>query len=131
MALKVHVNTIQHNRELDIYEQLNKLGTRRLAKAHIRPLENSFQVQGPHGIHKVFVQPALGISLRDLQDKTPDGVLSLILTQLALKQSLSALDFLHTSANITHTGKSLSYRGKSLVTANVRKIFIPETCSLV
>ncbi|KAI1460369.1 CMGC protein kinase [Annulohypoxylon moriforme] len=102
-ALKVHVNTIKNNRELQVFKHLKEVGSRRLSKVNIRQLKDSFKIQGPHGIHDVFVQPPLGVCLRDFQDKVPNNVFNTIFVQAALNQVLPALNFLHIDANVIHT----------------------------
>lgn len=71
-------------------------------------LEDSFNLQGPHGYHDVFVLPPLGISVRALQDLMPGEVFDRVFVVAALQQAIPALDFLHNDANLTHTGKAAS-----------------------
>lgn len=72
----------------------------------VRMLEDSFKLQGPHGLHEVFVLPPLGLSLRSFQDLMPAHIFAQPIVVIALQRVLAALDFLHGPANLTHTGKA-------------------------
>lgn len=106
VTLKVHVNTLHHNQELHVYRHLQSLpASDHAGQQSIRMLQDSFELQGPNGVHRVFVLPPLGISLRALQESTPGELFNEAFARDLLQQSIPALDFLHTDANITHTGK--------------------------
>lgn len=111
VTLKVHINTLQHNQELLVFQHLKTITASDHTGQHsIRMLQDFFEVDGPHGVHTVFVLPPLGISLRSLQERMPGEVFNGAFVRAALQQSIPALDFLHSDANITHTGKALLAR---------------------
>ena len=113
VTLKVHINTLRHIQELIIYQHLKTITSSDHAGQHsIRMLQDSFQLEGPYGVHQVFVFPPLGISLSSLQEQMPGEVFNEQFVRAALQQSIPALDFLHTDANITHTGKAHQYPGR-------------------
>lgn len=76
-----------------------------LGPLHIRPLEDSFKVQGPHGSHEILVQVPVAKSLVESQSTADDFVLAPSIVKSSLKQVVSALDFLHSDAHVIHTGK--------------------------
>ncbi|KAF4505746.1 hypothetical protein G6O67_007663 [Ophiocordyceps sinensis] len=103
-ALKVHVNTLKHNQELDVYRHINAaaITAEHPGREYVRQCHDSFQLKGPHGEHQVFVMTPLGMSLRTLQDMQNDGVFQSTLVTRALDQILLGLDFLR-EAHVTHT----------------------------
>ncbi|KAH8747455.1 kinase-like protein [Diaporthe sp. PMI_573] len=105
-ALKVHINTLQHNSELQIYKHLNSPALEQSdhgGKEHLRELYEYFKIEGPHGTHDVFVLRPLGASIRDLQKIVPDHVFPHPVVPDILLQILPTIHFLHTEADITHT----------------------------
>lgn len=57
LALRIHINIIDDNRELHVYQHLKSSSLEQSdhgGKEHLRELYDSFQVQGPHDIHHVF-----------------------------------------------------------------------------
>ncbi|KAH8909630.1 kinase-like protein [Coniochaeta sp. PMI_546] len=103
VTLKVHVNKLPSNRELEVYQYLKSVKSDHPGREMIRMLEDSFKLQGPYGAHDVFVFPPLGLSLRAFQDLMPDHIFAQPIVRIALQRVLVALDFLHGPANITHT----------------------------
>lgn len=106
-ALKVQINTLQHNRELQIYEHLKSATLEQSdhgGKDHLRELYDFFKIDGPHGTHDVLVLRPLGTSISDLQRIMPDGVFDVNTVPHILLQLLPTIHFLHTEADITHTG---------------------------
>lgn len=106
MTLKVHINALTSNRELEIYQYLKVVESDHPGREMIRMLEDSFKLQGPHGTHEIFVLPPLGLSLRAFQDMMPGHIFAQPIVVIALQRVLAALDFLHGPANLTHTGKT-------------------------
>lgn len=102
--IKVFTNAVQKNREPAVYEHMKKHAPE-LGPLHIRPLEDSFKVQGPHGSHEILVQVPVVKSLVESQSTADDFVLSPSIVKSSLKQVVSALDFLHSEAHVIHTGK--------------------------
>lgn len=105
-ALKVQINILKHNRELDIYRHLYRTVNDRslLKKTHIRELYDSFEIEGPHGTHNVLVQSPMGITLQDLQYEFQKKVFPPVFVKWALTQVLPALQVLHTEeVNVVYT----------------------------
>ncbi|CCF33703.1 protein kinase [Colletotrichum higginsianum] len=102
-ALKVHVDTLTQNQELQVYRHLAGVTVEHSGRDFIRQLNDSFVLDGPHGKHDVFVMEPLGMSLRTLQEQQQNRVFSETLVINALDQVLRGLDYLHDS-NVIHTG---------------------------
>lgn len=112
-SLKVHINTLRHNRELEIYQHLNSPTLKQSnhgGKEHLRELYDYFRVDGPHGTHDVLVLRPLGASIRDIQKIFPDCVFDYQSVPDMLLQILPTIHFLHTEAGITHSGSSIGIR---------------------
>ena len=60
--LKVHVNTLKHNQELEVYRHLARVTMEHSGREHIRRLEDSFKLESRTGEHDVFVMTPLGMS---------------------------------------------------------------------
>lgn len=104
------INTLQHNRELEIYQNLNNPTLKQShhgGKDHLRELYDYFRVEGPHGTHDVLVLRPLGASVRDIQKIFPDRVFDYQSVPDMLLQILPTIHFLHTEAGITHSGLSI------------------------
>ena len=104
--LKVHVNTLKHNQELEVYRHLAGVTMEHSGREHIRRLEDSFKLESRTGDHDVFVMTPLGMSLRTLQEVQKNGIFQQTLVVSALDQVLTGLNFLH-EADVIHTGKYL------------------------
>lgn len=107
MTLKVHVNTLTSNRELEVYQYLKTVESDHPGRDMIRMLEDTFKLQGPYGTHDIFVLPPLGLSLGTFQSMMPRHSFAQTIVVIALQRVLAALDFLHGPANLTHTGKAI------------------------
>ncbi|KAI5863435.1 kinase-like protein [Durotheca rogersii] len=103
VTLKVHVNALTSNRELEVYQHLKGVESDHPGREMIRMLKDSFKLQGPHGTHEIFVLPPLGLSLGAFQDMMPRHVFAQTIVAITLQRVLAALDFLHGPANLTHT----------------------------
>lgn len=103
--LKVHVNTLEHIQELEIYKHLSTVPEEHIGRGYIRDLKDSFDIPGRHGkTHKVFIMTPLGMSLRSFQEIQKDHVFVPDLVRSALRQVLMGLNYLHAS-QVIHTGK--------------------------
>ncbi|KAK3375702.1 kinase-like protein [Lasiosphaeria ovina] len=102
VTLKIHVTILPHVREVDVFRHLKTFESEHEGRNHIRMVDDSFKIKGPHGTHEVLVLPPMSLSLRALQDKMPSGVFDVELARAALPQVLLALDFLHGVANVVH-----------------------------
>jgi hypothetical protein len=103
-VLKVHVNTLKHNQELEVYRYLAGVTNEHTGWEYIRRLKDSFTLKSYNGEHNVFIMTPLGISLRTLQEMQKNGIFQQTLVVGALKQVLTGLNFLH-KADVIHTGK--------------------------
>lgn len=101
----MHINTLISNQELEVYQYLKGIDSDHPGRDMIRNLDDSFELHGPYGTHKVFVLPPLGLSLRAFQDMMPRHIFAQPIVRIALQRVSVALDFLHGPANLTHTGK--------------------------
>ncbi|RMD40678.1 hypothetical protein DV735_g4420, partial [Chaetothyriales sp. CBS 134920] len=103
-TLKVHVNTITHNQELEVYRHLSGIKTDDdlPGREYVRQLQDSFKLKGPNGEHDVFIMTPLGMSLRSLQDLQKDNIFQQSLVTTALGQVFLGLNFLH-EADVIHT----------------------------
>jgi serine/threonine-protein kinase SRPK3 len=104
-ALKVHVHTLKHNQELNVYRHLASITKAHSGRKHIRQLEDSFKLRSRYGEHDVFVMTPLGMSLRTLQEMQQKRIFQQDLVVGALDQVLIGLNFLH-EADVIHGGKS-------------------------
>ncbi|KAK3382527.1 kinase-like protein [Lasiosphaeria ovina] len=105
-ALKIHINTLPFNRELEIFAVLNGKSKQKdhAGWAHLRRLDASFDIPGaqPGTTHSVLVFEPLGLSLRKFQELMPDEILDHELVQIALYDALRGLRYLHEVAEVTH-----------------------------
>ena len=76
-------------------------------QSSIRGLYDAFTFSGPHGEHQCLVQPPMHLSVLDMMNSNPEP-LNAPLLRMVLKSVLTALDFLHTEAEIIHTGLAIS-----------------------
>ena len=104
--LKVHINTLKHNQELEVYRHSAGVAMEHPGRKHIRQLEDSFKLESRNSEHDVFVMTPLGMSLRTLQKMQKGRIFQQILAVSALDQVLFGLNFLH-EADVIHTGKYL------------------------
>ena len=105
-VLKVHVNNLKYNQELEVYRHLAGVTMEHSGRGHIRQLKDSFKLKSRTGEHDVSVMMPLGMSLRTLQDMQKNGIFQQTLVVGALDQVLTGLNFLH-EADVIHTGKYL------------------------
>ncbi|KAI0904055.1 kinase-like protein [Ustulina deusta] len=104
-AVEVHINTLKHNQELEIYRHLaNTPRDRELAKAkeYIRQLKESFKLKGPHSDHDVFVMTPLALSLSHFLGAHQGQPFHSDFVKQALSQILYGLVYLH-DMNVVHT----------------------------
>lgn len=86
MRLKVHINTLKLNRELEVYQYLKSVDSDLPGCEMIRKLEDFFELPGPYGTHQVFVMPPLGLSLRAFQDMMPGHIFAQPIVRIALQR---------------------------------------------
>ncbi|KAI1421743.1 kinase-like protein [Xylaria sp. FL1777] len=104
-AVKVHINTLKHNQELEIYRHLANTPCAVefvKAKENIRQLTESFKLKGPHGDHDVFVMTPLALSLSHFLGLRQGQPFHSDFVKRALSQVLYGLIYLH-DMNVVHT----------------------------
>ncbi|KAJ2987997.1 hypothetical protein NUW58_g4209 [Xylaria curta] len=104
-AVKVHINTLKHNQELEIYRHLADTPCDiELAKGkqYIRQLKESFKLKGPHGDHDVFIMTPLALSLSHFLGARRGQPFHSGFAKQALSQILYGLVYLH-DMNVVHT----------------------------
>lgn len=92
--------------EIEIYNHLRAIQSDHAGQTCLRPLIEIFDIHSPDGnrVHNCLVHPPLGISLDQLTQLLPDGVMSSAMIRTTIRNVLAALDFLHTEAQVIHTG---------------------------
>lgn len=103
----MHVNTLKHNRELEVYKHLAGVTIEHSGRLYVRRLEDSFKIMSRNGEHGCFVMTPLGMSLRTFQEMQPDSIFEQSLVKSALNQALIGVDFLY-DADVIHTDKFTS-----------------------
>lgn len=96
----------EYGQESRIYDHLRSLKSSHPGQRHIRPVYDTFELSGPYGLHSCLVHPPMHLTLLDFMRELPGRRrLDRPLLRLTLRYLLSALDFLHTEANVVHTGR--------------------------
>lgn len=116
-ALKVHVHTLTHSQELQVYRHLESKASEvsdHPGQPHVRRFEDHFSLQGPDGEHIVFIMTPLGMSLATLQGMQSDRVFQRQLVNSALSQMLLGLSCLH-DVDIIHSGMSTELQTRRLL----------------
>ncbi|OJJ98119.1 hypothetical protein ASPACDRAFT_53601 [Aspergillus aculeatus ATCC 16872] len=107
VTLKIYITAAsigQHlNDEFNMYQRIERGSRNHPGRGAIRPLLDSFDINGPHDKHRCLVHPplwesALTFLYRNPVRRLPVPVLASILKRLCL-----ALDYLHTECQIIHT----------------------------
>ncbi|RWA10851.1 hypothetical protein EKO27_g4271 [Xylaria grammica] len=96
-ALKVHINTLKHNHELEVYRYLDSTPAKEyiINQQHVRRLETSFQLHGPHGSHLVFVMAPMTMSLQIFLGLRRGKPFEPLYVQQVVNQVLVGLCYLH------------------------------------
>ena len=105
--LKVHINTLKDNHELEVYRHLARANVDHPGEGNTRRLTDTFKLQGPHGVHDVFVMSPMGMSLRTFQEMQPDQVFQQPLVGSGISQVVLGLGYFY-EVGIVHTGIVLS-----------------------
>ncbi|KZT32279.1 putative srpk, partial [Sistotremastrum suecicum HHB10207 ss-3] len=103
VALKIIVARLTgHNKEIPILDRLSRCEPGTAGVAHIIRLLDSFQVEGPNGVHEVLVTEVV-IGWNELYEAEAAPPVRKVATELAL-----GLKHIH-SLQIVHGGESLSF----------------------
>ncbi|GAW24058.1 hypothetical protein ANO14919_136370 [Xylariales sp. No.14919] len=96
-ALKVHINTLKYNHELEVYRYLDSTPAEEyiINQQHVRQLETSFQLHGPHGSHLVFVMAPMTMSLQSFLGLRRGKPFEPLYVQQVVNQVLVGLCYLH------------------------------------
>ncbi|EFR05182.1 CMGC/SRPK protein kinase [Nannizzia gypsea CBS 118893] len=89
------------DREIKIYKHLTNINSAHPGQSLIRELYDSFDLQGPIGKHCCLVLQPMRMSLLEMMGLNSQSF-DLPLLKMTVKRLLSALDFLHTEAEIIH-----------------------------
>jgi serine/threonine-protein kinase SRPK3 len=76
---------------------------------HVMEYYETFDLPGPHGLHKCIVTEVLGISLDYLRREGGDLRLGARVVKTVIRQVLLGLDYLHNSCGIVHAGATHSF----------------------
>lgn len=109
MTLKVHVRSSGPVPEIEVSKYLGALKHGLVGQSNVRLVVDSFQIQGPHGIHPCLLYKPAGINLADFLRFLPGGVIPCYMLKSAAYLLILALHFLH-AAQVVHTGESTDNR---------------------
>lgn len=98
-----HLFPLATPRELNTYEHLSKLDSAHLGQSLIREVYDTFSLVGEAGTHQCLVQQPMHMSLLEMMRLNPRPF-DLPRLEMTLRRPLSALDFLHTEAEVVHAG---------------------------
>ncbi|EYE91453.1 kinase-like protein [Aspergillus ruber CBS 135680] len=101
LTLKLHVRANQPIRELQITQHLQRIQQRHGGEKYTRVALDSFQLEGPHGVHHCLVYEPAGMDMNQLLDVF-EGALPMAVHKTAIWSVLVALDYLH-NAGVVHT----------------------------
>ncbi|GKZ50127.1 hypothetical protein AbraIFM66951_002974 [Aspergillus brasiliensis] len=108
LTLKVHVRSKQstHLPEIRISKHLQALHAKakqkHIGEKYTRLVRDSFEIQGPHGIHPCILYQPSGMDICDYIQCLEGNALPEDLLRVTIRFILIALDYLH-SANVIHT----------------------------
>ncbi|CAG7916448.1 unnamed protein product [Penicillium olsonii] len=105
IALRIYTASTTVIQEIEIYNHLRAIQSDHAGQTCLRPLIDIFHIHSPDGNsdHTCLVHPPLGISLDQLTQLLPGGVMSSAMVRTTIRNVLAALDFLHTEALVIHT----------------------------
>ncbi|KAF1949849.1 kinase-like protein [Byssothecium circinans] len=107
VTLKLFINAEPMGSELDnelnIYKRIESTPKNSPGRSAVRPLLDSFDVDGPEGKHRCLVHPPLWESVLDLRHRNPVRRLPKPVVAYVLKRLFQALDLLHRECHVAHT----------------------------
>nr|XP_001399366.2 protein kinase domain protein [Aspergillus niger CBS 513.88] len=102
LILKVHVRSRRQLPEVQISRHLKALHENHVGEKYIRLVLDSFEIEGPHGVHPCILYPPAGVDILDYMQCLEGGSLPENLLRVTIRFMLIALDYLH-GANVIHT----------------------------
>jgi len=98
-------NSSQADREIEVSEYLDTIRSKHPGAALVRRILDHFEIRGSSGPHPCLVYPVLGTPVDVLREMLPNRKLSEVLLKAFVAETLYALDFLHSEAEIIYTGE--------------------------
>lgn len=109
MTLKIaNNNAISADHEREIEEHISMADPFHRGRSLIRTLVDSFEIQGPEGVHSCLVYPPMREPLSMYQQRFDDRMMPLPFVKTYIRTLLTGLDYLHRKCRTVHTGKSIS-----------------------
>lgn len=103
MVVKVGTrSSSQADREIKVSESLATIRSKHPGTALVRRLLDHFEIRGSSGPHPCLLYSVLGTPLDVLLDLLPNGRLSEMLLKAFVANTLYALDFPHSEAEIVY-----------------------------
>jgi serine/threonine-protein kinase SRPK3 len=93
-----------HTKEINNIKLITSTNPQHPGHKHCLTLRSAFLATSKHGPHICAVTDVLGSDLRQLQSIQPGGVFSVPVVKRIVKQTLLALDYLHSECKLVHTG---------------------------
>ncbi|PYI35564.1 kinase-like protein [Aspergillus indologenus CBS 114.80] len=107
VTLKIYITSAsigQHlNDELNMYKRIESGSRNHPGRGAVRPLLDSFDINGPHDKHRCLVHPPLWDNALTFLYRNPVRRLPVPVLAFILKRVFLALDYLHTECQIIHT----------------------------
>ena len=108
MTLKIaNNNTISADHEREIEEHISMADPSHRGRSLIRTFVDSFEIQGPEGVHSCLVYPPMREPLSMYQQRFGGRKMPLPLVKTYIRTLLTGLDYLHKHCRTVHTGKSI------------------------
>ncbi|KAE8141341.1 kinase-like domain-containing protein [Aspergillus pseudotamarii] len=106
VTLKIFIKAASMGRQLDdelkMYQRIDR-ASKHPGRNAIRPLLDSFHIDGPEDKHHCLVHPPLFESVWDFLHRNPVQRLPKPVLAFTLRQVFLALDYLHTECQVIHT----------------------------
>ena len=105
VALKIFTNDHQNREELNVYKHLMSVQSKHPGRHYLRSALDTFTIKGPKGEHQCIVHKPMLENTQELLGRNPSHRFTEDLLKIFLQLLLSALDYLHTDAQLIHTGE--------------------------
>ncbi|KAL1386112.1 kinase-like domain-containing protein [Phyllosticta capitalensis] len=105
LKLSIHSEAMGYmlDNELKVYNSIASTSEDCLGRSAVRPLLDTFNVEGPAGQHRCLVHPPFWESVEATRYRNPILRLPKPFVAFVLKRVFEALDFLHTQCHVAHT----------------------------